>query len=420
MYCPKCGGSNLDDSNFCEHCGAPLQTGAPTSEPVFQPERQGSIPVPDSYVLQPDDSKTSTPNSVSQPEPQKPAKKKRPVWLWVVVAVIVLAGIAAGIYWGLGLSHSSGSFQEQLSLGEKYLKELNYDEAIIALNRAIEIDPKSPEPYLLLADVYVAQEEYDSAKNILEQGLAATNGNEKISEKMEEVEELISEEQKPEPTPSPTPTPTPVPTDTASATLEREDRSIKNEAGEVLVDYYYDKLVLEETRPEYSEINRLAQEACDTFFDNLSEEDIDTEMASPEYPFLNTGSGTITCNENGVLSVKLEFEWFMGGVYNVDFSGLNFDLQTGKELELTDIFSMGEDELLQYLHEQTVQYIEQNPDRGWGTSELGGKDAKQIAEEYTLDEYEFYIEGENVWLCYRSYGLGPGAMGSVVVPCPIK
>ncbi len=420
MYCPKCGGSNLDDSNFCEHCGAPLQTGAPTSEPVFQPERQGSIPVPDSYVLQPDDSKTSTPNSVSQPEPQKPAKKKRPVWLWVVVAVIVLAGIAAGIYWGLGLSHSSGSFQEQLSLGEKYLKELNYDEAIIALNRAIEIDPKSPEPYLLLADVYVAQEEYDSAKNILEQGLAATNGNEKISEKMEEVEELISEEQKPEPTPSPTPTPTPVPTDTASATLEREDRSIKNEAGEVLVDYYYDKLVLEETRPEYSEINRLAQEACDTFFDNLSEEDIDTEMASPEYPFLNTGSGTITCNENGVLSVKLEFEWFMGGVYNVDFSGLNFDLQTGKELELTDIFSMGEDELLQYLHEQTVQYIEQNPDRGWGTSELGGKDAKQIAEEYTLDEYEFYIEGDNVCLCYPTYALGPGAMGSVVVPCPIK
>lgn len=416
MYCPKCGGSNLDDSNFCEHCGAPLQTGAPTSEPVFQPERQGSIPVPDSYVLQPDDSKTSTPNPVSQPEPQKPAKKKRPVWLWVVVAVIVLAGIAAGIYWGLGLSHSSGSFQEQLSLGEKYLKELNYDEAIIALNRAIEIDPKSPEPYLLLADVYVAQEEYDSAKDILEQGLAATNGNEKISEKMEEVEELISEEQKPEPTPSPTPTPTPVPTDTASATLEREDRSIKNEAGEVLVSLYYDKLVLEETRPEFSEINRLAQEACDAFFSELGE-DIPTD---PEIPYNYTAGGEITCNQNGMISVKLRTDWFFGGVANVNYLGANFNLQTGKELELTDIFSMGEDELLQYLHEQTVQYIEQNPDRGWGTSELGGKDAKQIAEEYTLDEYEFYIEGDNVCLCYPTYALGPGAMGSVVVPCPIK
>ena len=420
MYCQKCGGSNLDDSNFCEHCGAPLQTGAPTSEPVFQPERQGSIPVPDSYVLQPDDSKTSTPNSVSQPEPQKPAKKKRPVWLWVVVAVIVLAGIAAGIYWGLGLSHSSGSFQEQLSLGEKYLKELNYDEAIIALNRAIEIDPKSPEPYLLLADVYVAQKDYDSAKNILEQGLAATNGNEKISEKMEEVEELISEKQEPEPTPSPTPTPTPVPTDTASATLEREDRSIKNEAGEVLVDYYYDKLVLEETRPEYSEINRLAQEACDTFFDNLSEEDIDTEMASPEYPFLNTGSGTITCNENGVLSVKLEFEWFMGGVHNANFSGLNFDLQTGKELELTDIFSMGEDELLQYLHEQSVQFIEQHPENPAWSDEERVEQTRQTINEYTLDKYEFYIQENTVYLCYPTYSWADGATGPVVVPCPIN
>ena len=35
---------------------------------------------------------------------------------------------------------------------------------VVALNAAIEIDPKKPEPYVLLADVYIAQEKYEEAE----------------------------------------------------------------------------------------------------------------------------------------------------------------------------------------------------------------------------------------------------------------
>ena len=66
------------------------------------------------------------------------------------------------------------TWQEQYDLGVKYLSEGNYEEAIIAFNAAIEIDPKRPEAYAGLADVYAAQGDMDSLRAILEQGVEAT------------------------------------------------------------------------------------------------------------------------------------------------------------------------------------------------------------------------------------------------------
>ena len=55
---------------------------------------------------------------------------------------------------------SASTWQEQYDLGVRYLSEGNYEEAIIAFNAAIEIDPKRAEAYLSLADVYLALEDY--------------------------------------------------------------------------------------------------------------------------------------------------------------------------------------------------------------------------------------------------------------------
>ena len=66
------------------------------------------------------------------------------------------------------------TWQEQYDLGVKYLSEGNYEEAIIAFTAAIEIDPKRPEAYAGLADVYAAQGDMDSLRAILEQGVEAT------------------------------------------------------------------------------------------------------------------------------------------------------------------------------------------------------------------------------------------------------
>ena len=67
------------------------------------------------------------------------------------------------------------TWQEQYDLGQRYLTEGNYEEAILAFTAAIEIDPKRPEAYLSLADAYEAFGDPDAARKTLEDGLAATN-----------------------------------------------------------------------------------------------------------------------------------------------------------------------------------------------------------------------------------------------------
>ena len=63
------------------------------------------------------------------------------------------------------------NLQDYLDLGDKYLTETNYEEAIVAFTKAIELDPKNPEGYKGLANVYAAAERYEDALDTLEQGL---------------------------------------------------------------------------------------------------------------------------------------------------------------------------------------------------------------------------------------------------------
>ncbi len=51
--------------------------------------------------------------------------------------------------------------QDYLDLGEKYLTEANYEEAIVAFTKAIEIDPKQAAAYEKRAEVYIAHIQAD-------------------------------------------------------------------------------------------------------------------------------------------------------------------------------------------------------------------------------------------------------------------
>ena len=117
-------------------------------------------------------------------------------------------------------------WQEQYDLGQQYLLEENYEEAIVAFTAAIEIDPKQADTYLErgdayilsgeteenltqaladyrhvlemsetnasaylgVADVYIRQGDYDAALEILNEGLEKTEENEEIAAKIEEIE----------------------------------------------------------------------------------------------------------------------------------------------------------------------------------------------------------------------------------------
>ncbi|GHV34396.1 hypothetical protein FACS18949_10370 [Clostridia bacterium] len=96
------------------------------------------------------------------------------------------------------------SAAELLSLGEKYLLELDYEQAIVQFLGVIEIEPMNVRAYLGAAEAYIGLGRTDDAIAILQQGFDAT-GDAEIAAKLAELTE-------PEPTPTATYIPEATPT----------------------------------------------------------------------------------------------------------------------------------------------------------------------------------------------------------------
>ena len=71
---------------------------------------------------------------------------------------------------------------EQLSLGNKYLAEGNYEEAIVAFEKVIELDPKAMEAYTGIVNIYAKENNPAKARQWIELGYQQmeqdTEGNE--------------------------------------------------------------------------------------------------------------------------------------------------------------------------------------------------------------------------------------------------
>lgn len=146
---------------------------------------------------------------------------KRIFSLWL--ALLVLCGCGA----------AAADWQEQYDLGIRYLSEQNYSEAILAFTAAIEVDPNRPELYigraqayiasgeteenlaaaladyekakelgyteadlwLGLADVYIQQEDYTAAQDILNEASEQLSDTTAIHEKADEVNSYLNQEE---------------------------------------------------------------------------------------------------------------------------------------------------------------------------------------------------------------------------------
>lgn len=108
-------------------------------------------------------------------------------WYFIIGLVfLILSGTACG-------KNTEQQIAEQIKLGEQYLLEQNYEQAIVAFNKAIELDPKQAEAYVGLADVYIQQEDYEQALVVLQEGAENTEDEESIQSKLLEVEQLIQQ-----------------------------------------------------------------------------------------------------------------------------------------------------------------------------------------------------------------------------------
>ena len=94
--------------------------------------------------------------------------------------------LAAVLLLSLAACGAKDAWQEQYDLGMRYLNDGNYQEAVIAFEAAIEIDPKRSEAYLGAAEAYIAADDIDAAIAILEKGYAATN-NDTLKKRLDEI-----------------------------------------------------------------------------------------------------------------------------------------------------------------------------------------------------------------------------------------
>lgn len=110
---------------------------------------------------------------------------KKKALIWISVLLIILISIIVGII--LYNNNPSVRYKKQIELAQRYLTEGDMEQAIVAYRAAIEIDPRNPDTYDALADIYIGEEQWSAAKETLLAGVEAT-GATILTSKLEEVE----------------------------------------------------------------------------------------------------------------------------------------------------------------------------------------------------------------------------------------
>lgn len=97
----------------------------------------------------------------------------------LIISILVIALFLVACSGG-----ANSKLQEQLDLGQKYLAEADFENALIAFETAIEIDDKCVEAYIGAAEAYIGLGEPQKALEILNIGLEKT-GDKQISQRAE-------------------------------------------------------------------------------------------------------------------------------------------------------------------------------------------------------------------------------------------
>ena len=86
----------------------------------------------------------------------------------LIIAVIIIVAIAIA---ACAKPVQTLSISELLDLGEKYLVEFNYKQALVQFLKVIEVEPMNPRGYTGAAEAYIGLDDTERAIEVLSQGL---------------------------------------------------------------------------------------------------------------------------------------------------------------------------------------------------------------------------------------------------------
>ena len=131
-----------------------------------------------------------------------------------VLSLAVCIILAASMFSGCGKAERPLTVDELLDLGEKFLLDMDYEQALVQFLHVIDIEPMNPRGYTGAAEAYMGLGDNERAKAILEQGRSVLGDDAGIQRFLDE----ISPPQ--EPITEPLPEPTPEPDSTANDEME--------------------------------------------------------------------------------------------------------------------------------------------------------------------------------------------------------
>ncbi len=154
MFCKKCGTEIPENEIRCSKCGASVET-----EPAAQ--RAEVVETPRGF------------------------SNKRNILIIVIAAVLAL-GIG-GTAIGVNVYNSPGSrVSRYLGAAERYLSEMNYEQAVIEFKNILKIEPMNVDAYMGLADAYIGMGDTEKALEVLREGLEKT-GDTSLQAKIDEL-----------------------------------------------------------------------------------------------------------------------------------------------------------------------------------------------------------------------------------------
>ena len=214
------------------------------------------------------------------------------------------------------------------------------------------------------------------------------------------------------------------PKQTMSAEFEYRimDGSWYNENGDVLVSHVYEQVVVLDDGEAAEKINRAIEDDGNAFvaeqsfrmYDSEAEMEDYLDLAGIEYGGLFHDAGAeVTHNGDGIFSIRMSTDWFMGGVFNADYYGMTFDLSSGEKLNVLQVMGGDPETSAQKLNEIICDYVTEEYGEGLFDA------PERILEDYSPEEYNFYVEEGQIIVTFDTYTFAPGAAGATVVPTGI-
>ena len=114
---------------------------------------------------------------------------KQRQWRKTVLVIAVLICLILFVVLLLTGNGKTKKIQSQLELGERYMSELNYEQAIATYEQILQIDDKCVDAYLGVTKAYIAIGDYDAAKDILERGYSLVR-DDRIQDELNDLQNM--------------------------------------------------------------------------------------------------------------------------------------------------------------------------------------------------------------------------------------